>query len=189
MTKNLETVREAAGTLQDQQETYMESIGAHLEQLGAAGERLLSSLFDKDNANGLIDSLSSVVNLISNFNESLGGGKNVLLTLGSVATQVFSTQISKGLSDIILNSKKVKAELKGIGTALKANIKSDTITGKAQSELYDALLEAGKFASFDEQKELEKIFNDHIENIQKVEEEYKDFEKTVQGALSKLKDF
>ena len=36
---------------------------------------------------------------------------------------------------------------------------------------------------------LEKIFNDHIENIQKVEEEYKDFEKTVQGALSKLKDF
>lgn len=189
MTKNLETVREATGTLQEQQETYMESIGAHLEQLGAAGERLLSSLFDKDSANGLIDSLSSVVNLVSNFNESLGGGKNVLLTLGSVATQVLSNQISKGLSDIIINSKKVKAELKGIGTALKANIKPDTITGKAQSELYDALLEAGKFASFDEQKELEKIFNDHIENIQKIENEYKGFEETIQGAFSKLKNF
>lgn len=189
MTQNLNSVSDATGTLQKQQETYLKSISAHLKTLESSGERLLNSIFDKGIATGLIDGLSSVVNLISNFNESLGGGKNVLLTLGSVATQVFSTQISRGLSDIILNSKKAKAELKGIGTALKANIKPDTATGRAQSELYDSLLEAGKFASPDEQKEIEKIFNNHVEDIQKMENEYNVFEKTVQGALSKVKNF
>lgn len=81
----------------------MESTQAHLEKLGAAYERLMSSLIDSKGVNNLIDSLTTVVNLLSNFSESVGGSRGLLLTLGSIGTQVFSNQIGASLNTVINN--------------------------------------------------------------------------------------
>ena len=71
-TESLETSANAAGTLQEQQDTYMESTQAHLAQLKASWEDLYDSLLDADAINGVSDALSGMVSLMANFVDSIG---------------------------------------------------------------------------------------------------------------------
>jgi len=73
----------------------MESLGAKMEQLGAAGERVKRALIDADDMKGLVGMLGSATNLIANFFESFGSGTNVLLAFGGIFTQMFSGVIGK----------------------------------------------------------------------------------------------
>lgn len=107
-TKSLETSANAAGTLQEQQDTYMESTQAHLAQLKASWEDLYDSLLDADTINGVSDALSGVVSLMANFVDSIGGGSNVLLSLGSIATTVFSKNMAQGIATTIKNFQNAK---------------------------------------------------------------------------------
>jgi hypothetical protein len=72
----------------------MESLEGHLNQLTASSEELYSKLFDSDSFKTVIDMLSGVVDVISNFVESLGGGGTLLLALIPTLTNVFSKNIS-----------------------------------------------------------------------------------------------
>lgn len=108
MEVNIERATNAAGTLNKQQDIYMESTSAHLEQLGSAAERVMDAFIDNKGMNNLIDDATSLTTLFANFVESLGGGANMLKMFGSVGTQVFSSQISTGISNIINNFKVAK---------------------------------------------------------------------------------
>ena len=96
-TQAMNTSKEAAGTLQRQQDIYMESVQAHLAQLGAAKEDLFDSFIDSDSMKGGIDALTKVLELLSDFTDAIGGGGNMLLLLGSIVTRVFNQQIASGL--------------------------------------------------------------------------------------------
>ena len=74
---------------------YMDSLAAHMEQLGAAGERVKSAMIDSDSFKGLIDIGTDLTNLFANLIESIGGGGTALLGLSSIATRVFSGTIAK----------------------------------------------------------------------------------------------
>ena len=133
-TKSLETSANAAGTLQEQQDTYMESTQAHLAQLKASWEDLYDSLLDADTINGVSDALSGVVSLMANFVDSIGGGSGILLTLGSVGMQVFGKHIASGLATTIMNMRTAKentsqliAEMEILNQFENANI-NDTRT-------------------------------------------------------------
>ena len=105
----------SAGTLQKQQDTYMESTEAHLKQLKAEWEDLYDSLLDSDNINGVVDGLTKVVNLMGAWVDGVGGGVNILAMLGSVAMNVFSRQIATSLTNTILKfqtSKQMAADLR-----------------------------------------------------------------------------
>lgn len=95
--KALNTAQNAAGTLQKQQDIYMDDMKAHLNQLKAATEDLYDSLINADSMKPLIDGLTTVVNLAAKFVDALGGGGNVLITLGGVAANVFSKQLTDGV--------------------------------------------------------------------------------------------
>ena len=97
----LNTSLESEGTLTEKNARYMESLGAKMEQLGAAGERVKDSLIDTDSIKGIVDILTDVTNLTATLFESIGGGNNVLLAFGSVATQVFGGTISKEIAHMI----------------------------------------------------------------------------------------
>lgn len=99
----LEQVNNAEGALQEQQDIYMESTRAHLDQLTAQWEDLFDSLLDSDSVNDATDFLRGLVGLVTNLVDSLGGGQEVLLAFGSVLTRVFSSQISAGLNTFISN--------------------------------------------------------------------------------------
>lgn len=92
---------ESEGTLAEKNARYMESLGAKMEQLGAAGERVKDSLIDTDSMKGIVDILTNITNLTATLFESIGGGNNVLLAFGSIATQVFGGTISKEIAHMI----------------------------------------------------------------------------------------
>jgi len=62
--KALSTSANAMGTLNEQNDRYLNSMEAHLNKLTAASEGLYDSLLDPESLNGLIDGLTTVVTLI-----------------------------------------------------------------------------------------------------------------------------
>lgn len=104
----LETAKQAEGTLQEQQDIRMESTTAHLQVLKASLEDMQDSLLDADSINTVADLLASAADVAANFIDSIGGGKAVLASLGSIATTVFNEQITKGINTSILNLQAAK---------------------------------------------------------------------------------
>lgn len=93
----------SAGTLQKQQDIYMDSIEAHLQQLATAGEKVYDTFFDSDSMRDLIDVLTVVVERFADFTNAIGGGGNLLLAFGSIAMRVFSNQIGNAITGFISN--------------------------------------------------------------------------------------
>lgn len=100
-TSALETSRNSLGTLQRQQDTYMESTAAHLQQLKTEWEDFYDSLIDADDINNVLDAVTKLIFVMSDFLDGIGGGRNGLLMLGSTATMVFDRQISAGITNAI----------------------------------------------------------------------------------------
>lgn len=118
--KALNTAQNAAGTLQEQQDTYMESTAAHLQILKASVEDIYDSLADTDAINGLIDGLSTAATFAANLVDGLGGGGAVLRSLGAIGVTVFSEQIAKGLNTTITNLEIGKENARQFSEALQA---------------------------------------------------------------------
>lgn len=114
----MKTSMDAAGTLQKQQDIYMESIEAHMEQLGAAGERVYQALLDPDSANSLLDVLTEIVDKFGSFIESIGGGGNLLIGLIPVMTKLFSGTISNSLATFIVNLKNAQIQASELKSTL-----------------------------------------------------------------------
>ena len=68
----LNIAQNAAGTLQEQQDTYLESTRAHLNQLKTAVEDLYDSLLNPDSLEPLIDGLAKAASFGAKFVDSLG---------------------------------------------------------------------------------------------------------------------
>jgi TP901 family phage tail tape measure protein len=85
-TDNLEVSADSLGTLQNQQDTYMESTTAHLNSMTAAAENLYDSLIDTKVINNFADFNKVVLNGLASFVDSIGGGSNAILSLGAIAT-------------------------------------------------------------------------------------------------------
>ena len=94
---------EAQGATAQKNAIYMESLSAKMEQLGAAGEKVKAALIDEDDLKGLVDFGTGAVNLFGNLIQSIGGGKNAILALGSIFTQVFSGTIAKQINNLVTN--------------------------------------------------------------------------------------
>ena len=93
----LNTSATAMGTLQEQQDIYMESTKAHLQQLSTEVEKTYSTLLNTDVINGVTDALTGVLGQFNDFIEGLGGGGQALLNFGAIATRVFDKQIANSI--------------------------------------------------------------------------------------------
>ena len=110
----LNTSLESEGTLAQKNSVYLESLGAKMEQLGAAGERVKASLIDSESFGNVIELLTTRTNLLGTFIESIGGGGTALLGLGSTAIQVFSGVIAKEINNVIVNYQNMKSNIEQI---------------------------------------------------------------------------
>lgn len=99
----LNTSLESEGTLAQKNSVYLESLGAKMEQLGAAGERVKASLIDSESFGNVIELLITGTNLLGGFIQAIGGGGTALLGLGGIATQVFSGVLTKEINSAITN--------------------------------------------------------------------------------------
>lgn len=107
----LNTSLESEGTLTEKNARYMESLGAKMEQLGAAGERVKASLVTADMINPVLTSLTGATNLLGLFIESIGGGTSALLGLASGMMAAFGPAISREINNVLTNIQNTRDNL------------------------------------------------------------------------------
>ena len=104
----LRTSMSAAGTLEKQQEVALESLANKMDILKATAEDLYDSLFNVDTITGFVEAGTGVLQFFADFSDAIGGLNNLLPILGSLGLQVFSEQIGRGLSTIVINARNAK---------------------------------------------------------------------------------
>lgn len=120
--KALQTSANAAGTLSQQNEEYLDSLEAKMQQLTTTAEDLYLSLFDSDSFKDGIDLLTKGVDVLGQFVESVGGGGTMLLSLGTIMTRVFSKQISQSIATTATNFINAKQNAEALAITMQ-NIK------------------------------------------------------------------
>ena len=120
--KALQTSANAAGTLSQQNEEYLDSLEAKMQQLTTTAEDLYLSLFDSDSFKDGIDLLTKGVDVLGQFVESVGGGGTVLLSLGTIITRVFSKQLSQSIATTATNFINAKQNAEALAITMQ-NIK------------------------------------------------------------------
>lgn len=99
----LTTSKTSEGTLQKQQDIYMDSIEAKLAKLKTASEGLFNNLIDSDSAKSLIEVLTKIVEAVDNLAQGLGGLGNILKMAGGIIARLFSSQIAGGAGRLYSN--------------------------------------------------------------------------------------
>lgn len=92
--------KNAAGTLQEQQDTAMEALNKKLEVLRASSEEIYQDLFDSDSIGNLVEIFTKLVQAIDKVVKSFNGLKGILPLIGSIGFKVFNTQIAQGLTNM-----------------------------------------------------------------------------------------
>lgn len=132
-TDALETSKDSLGTLQKQQDIYMESTNAKLKTLKATWEDLYSGLIKKDELDTGIEALTNLVQVFDNFIDSFGGGIKSISAFGIIVANIFNKQISTALTNAILKQDEYKQNLE-ILNAKKAAISIGTQNGDGSIE-------------------------------------------------------
>lgn len=110
-TAALNTSQEALGTLQKQQDIYMESTQAKLKTLKSTWQDLYGDLIDEDELNTGIELLTNLVQTFDNFIESFGGGLKSIAGFGAVLSSIFNKQIAESITNATLRLNTLKNNL------------------------------------------------------------------------------
>ena len=115
----------ADGTLDQMNEEVVNSLEGRMNKLQATFEGIFNSMFKTDDIYPFIDALTLALELVDNFVQSIGGGGQVLLAFGNIATKVFSKQLAENITNTIqaytdnkavkANSKMAKQNLESLG--------------------------------------------------------------------------
>ena len=185
------TSQGSAGALQKQNEIYLDSMEAHLNQLSAAADGLYDSLLDPEGLNKIIDGLTKVVELVDNMVQGLGGGGNLLLTLGSIGVNVFSNQISRGITSTIRNTQGLISNLKNANA--QAELFQEILNANADDSRFsevitaaEKLRELSSLMTDEEKEQVDLLLQKKVEmlNQEKILEEQKQHAENIYKALT-----
>lgn len=96
--KELDVSKDSIGTLQVQQDTYMESMAAKQQRLSTQTEAFYSALIgDGQEVNNLVDGLTELMTVVTQFTDGMGGGFESMIGYMTIIANLFKNQISKGL--------------------------------------------------------------------------------------------
>lgn len=141
-TKELNISLEAQGTLDQKNARYMESLAAHTKEFESAQEGLIQAFANGDSFKGFVDLGTEAVKMITSLVDSIGGGGNAILALGSIATSVFSGIISKEINSLVTNFQNAKFNAEQLNQVI-ANTKSvAAIEGITDSTAVTAMVKA-----------------------------------------------
>lgn len=110
MEENLKIAANSEGTLQKQNDIYVQSFEAAQKRLKASMESLYSNLIDDQALIGLNNTLEKIVSTISGVVKSFGGLEGILTGLGSVALNVFENQIVQSINKMSTSLNKTKTD-------------------------------------------------------------------------------
>lgn len=104
---NKSTSQNSLGELQKQQDTYMESTKAHMQQMQAAAEGLKDALFDNKSMNAFFDVMRFGLEQLTSLVNGLGGAGNILLGVFSSLGVIWSQKIGQGIGSMLANLKSI----------------------------------------------------------------------------------
>jgi TP901 family phage tail tape measure protein len=93
----------ASGMMDQMNEYYTQGIEGRLNTLQAAGEQVMSTLFDQDNIEPVIKAATDFLNIINTIIDTVGGGVPVFTALSAVILKTFSAQIGEQAARIATN--------------------------------------------------------------------------------------
>lgn len=96
------------GELQKQQDTYMESTRAHMEQMQTAVEGLKDALFDNKGMSAFYDSLKFILEQLTSLVSGLGGAGNILFGVFAYLGNKLNGEIGQGLGNALMKLKFIK---------------------------------------------------------------------------------
>lgn len=143
----------AMGTLNEQQDIYMDSTRAHLQQLTTETEKTYDILFDTDSVNNMADAATGLMGILNSGLTGLGGGLQTLIALATNLANIFSKQIGAGINNVVqnlqikrnnLSAEQLKGQLaSSIASDYKVqgeNISSDSAKVQAEAEVAQKIL-------------------------------------------------
>lgn len=161
--EQLEMMQTSGGALEEQQSIYMDSIQAKMQQLATASEGLISHLFDPQAFSPALEALTTLLNLVTDLVDSLGGVGPILTSIGGIGMKVFSNQLGQSINNMITNASRARAirenatnapkvieELGGLGDASQHQSSANLVTSlggyqsrmsKEQQEAYNETLQ------------------------------------------------
>ena len=198
MNQNLETAANSTGTLQKQQETYLDSVDAHLKTMKASFEDVYDSLLSGDSVKTFADAIGAVASGFADWIDAIGGGGNVLLTFGSIALRVFNNQIAKGITTAITNFKVMRENVSQVRAEFEMlnQFRGEKIADSAYQRILDmkqAQLELRDVMSADEVNQsngMMKTVNDLANQADAWDatlEKAKEYIKTISGEEMEIK--
>lgn len=127
----------AGGTLDVMNEKYMNSLEGRMNKLQATFEGMISKIFESDDFYGFIDGLTTIIDLVNQLTESIGGGASALTGFGTVLTKVFSGSITNSIYNFMSNRKRdsLKKSNAEQGQSIFDEYQMGTITSDRQREL------------------------------------------------------
>ena len=154
-TKAMETSANAAGTLQKQQDTYMESTAAHLQKLSTTAEDLYDTLIKPEEINALLDTFTNGIDVLGTFFDTFGGGVKSMAAGAAILSSIFSKQIGEGLINFQKNKYQEQNNLDVI------NMKKESIQQKINENGKESIEESAAISRY-------KAEADHAERILKL---------------------
>ena len=124
--EQLAIAEDSAGTLEEQQSIYMDSMAAKLGELTAASETFITTLFNPDDWKPTIELATSFLEILTDMAESMGGLAPLMTMIASSATKIFSRNLAAGITSIRQNTTKrninasndqIRNELFGLGAS------------------------------------------------------------------------
>ena len=97
---NTESATNSMGVAQAKQDIYMQSLSAHLAQLGATFEKLYTTMASSTSLKTFVDIIASGINILSSFSNVIGTIPTVLTTFATVAS-VASLKVRTFMSDLL----------------------------------------------------------------------------------------
>lgn len=127
----------AEGTLDVMNEKYVNSLEGRMNKLQATFEGMISKIFESDDFYGFIDGITTIIDLVNQLTESIGGGASALTGFGTVLTKVFSGSITNSIYNFMSNRKRdsLKKSNAEQGQAIFDEYQMGTITSDRQREL------------------------------------------------------
>ena len=103
--KALGATQNAGGMMDAMQEEYASSIEGRMKTLRAAGEQLISTLFDQDAVEPILGDITALVNQLNSMVDAAGGLVPIMTAISGLMLKAFGSQISSGILNIGQNIK------------------------------------------------------------------------------------
>lgn len=124
--QNLQSAKNAEGSLQEQADIYAESWQAASDRVKAATQGIYENLLNDEAFIDVLNIIEKILTYIDNLIDGLGGLGGVLTTVGALLTRAFSSQIAQSMTGIVNGIKMMTAAGREQAQQQKAQFMKDS---------------------------------------------------------------